>query len=97
MLWIPTNSELKDLSSNLRNLLVSKTPPRIRYTMSQEPLFHACLNSHPTQPSHQQEVDYYAVLTRIGPQAPIGFQCLAGCTLAPNRLPLEPISDSKGA
>ena len=37
------------------------------------------------------------LLTMIGPQAPMGFQCLAGCTLAPNRLPLEPVSDSKGA
>ena len=37
------------------------------------------------------------MLTMIGPQAAMGFQCLAGCTLAPNRLPLEPISDSKGA
>ena len=39
----------------------------------------------------------YIMLTRIRPQAPMGFQCLAGSTLAPNRLPLEPVSDSKGA
>lgn len=69
MVGIPTNSELRDLYSNLRSCLVGKTPqlPRILPTRFQEPLFHAQLNTHLTKPSgaNKQEVDYHVVMHSV--------------------------------